>query len=213
MLKYRGYVTPSATSAIFGVSSMPNHTMNSGMRPTQGMARNMPIEESTTSSPSRKSPATSDSASAADPPIRNPVAALRPDAAMASGSSPLRVSSTACRTTSTGEASTDSGSTPVAEARNQRTTSPTGPAARRTERGTARRRPVFAVPRMVTRADGAGGCSAGGDRTAVSRWSVVMAALPSWQGGRGRWTRRTRSRGRGRRGTRRSPGRRSRGPR
>ena len=45
MLKYSGYVTPSATRAIFGVSSIPNHTMNSGIRPTQGIARNMPIEE------------------------------------------------------------------------------------------------------------------------------------------------------------------------
>ncbi|MFJ1733363.1 sulfurtransferase [Streptomyces sp. NPDC088254] len=59
------------------------------------------------------------SASATAAPMRNPMAARRPDAAMACGSSPVPVRSTARRTTSTGEASTDSGSMPVVLARNQ----------------------------------------------------------------------------------------------
>ncbi len=222
---------------------MPNQTMNSGIRPTHGMARNMPIDASMTSSPSRNSPAVSDSASATVAPMRKPVAARRPDAAMACGSSPVPIRSAARWTTSTGEASTDSGSTPVALARNQTSTNPRGPEARRTPRGTRKRdrdRLRGAPGRAFVVAVGRGGCAGpvgaaascavgvvGGADPCVGKEGsdtaecgegmrglsegvggegVSPAVLPVLRGVRGRRTRPTRSRCRGRRGRRRGPG-------
>src|SRR5581483_5903140 len=74
VFRYSGIAAPSAIRMILGSSPMPNHTMNSGIRPNSGSVRRIWRIGSTAFSPSRLSPATSASATAAAAPNAKPIA-------------------------------------------------------------------------------------------------------------------------------------------
>ncbi len=75
-------------SAIFGVSPMPSHRMNSGTSARNGSVRNICIGASTMSSPSRDSPATIASAAPTDTPITSPASTRANDTPTLTARSP-----------------------------------------------------------------------------------------------------------------------------
>jgi hypothetical protein len=88
VFRYSGIAVPSAIRMILGSSPIPNQTMNTGIRPNSGRVRRICSNGSTAFSPSRLSPATRASATAATAPNAKPTAIRCSDTSIAPCSVP-----------------------------------------------------------------------------------------------------------------------------
>ena len=79
---------PSAISVIFGISPIPNQTMNTGISPNSGSVRSACMIGSTAFSPNRLSPAAIARITAQPPPIAKPIATRSSEMAIAPCSVP-----------------------------------------------------------------------------------------------------------------------------
>ena len=125
-LRYSGIITPSATSAIFDVSPIPNQRMNSGTSPNSGSVRIICIGGSTSASPARLVPASEPSPTAMATPRSSPSVARRSDTSRAWGRSPDFVRSQAVERISVGAASVFGERSPLALASCQTTSRRSG---------------------------------------------------------------------------------------
>ena len=133
VLRYSGNATPSAMSAIFGVSPIPNQMMNSGIRPNSGSVRSICIGGSTASSPTRLRPATTDSASPIEAPTTKPTSTRCTETRVAAPSVPSATRPPAAVAICSGEAIFSSGSTPLLLSACHRQSSSTGLTQRRSQ--------------------------------------------------------------------------------